>query len=60
MIGFFKDQSTDLAKAYLEVAAGIDDIPFGITSDDGVLGEYNAKCGTIILFKKVSVICLSS
>lgn len=54
VIGFFKDQTTDLAKAFLEVAAGVDDIPFGISSDDGVFGEYDAKCGTIVLFKKVS------
>lgn len=53
VLGFFKDQTTDLAKAFLEVAAGVDDIPFGISSDDGVLGEYEAKTGTIVLLKKV-------
>lgn len=61
VIGFFKDQTTDAAKAFLEVAAAIDDIPFGITSDDAVLKQYEASCGNIILFKKVrlSLIALS-
>lgn len=53
VIGFFKDQTTDLAKTFLDVAASIDDIPFGISSDDGVFGEYETKCGNIVLFKKV-------
>lgn len=53
VVGFFKDQSTELAKAFLEIAASVDDIPFGISSDDSVFGEYETKCGSIILFKKV-------
>lgn len=52
VIGFFKDQSSDKAKAFLSVAAGIDDIPFGITSEDAVYSQYEAQCGSIILFKK--------
>lgn len=34
------------------MASGIDDIPFGITSEDALYSEYDAKCGSIILFKK--------
>lgn len=52
VIGFFKDQSSTEAKAFLGVASGIDDIPFGITSEDALYTEYDAKCGSIILFKK--------
>lgn len=52
IVGFFKDQTSDTAKTFLSVASGIDDIPFGITSDDSIFTEYDAKCGTIILFKK--------
>ncbi|XP_057656523.1 protein disulfide-isomerase isoform X2 [Diorhabda carinulata] len=52
VIGFIKDQSTDLAKAYLEVASTIDDIPFAITSEDAVFENYEAKDDTLVLFKK--------
>jgi len=51
-VGFFKDQSSDAAKAFLAVANSIDDYPFGITSEESVYKEYDAKCGSIILFKK--------
>lgn len=36
----------------MEAAATTDDQPFGITSEEGVYNEYEAKCGSIILFKK--------
>ncbi|EFA00647.1 protein disulfide-isomerase [Tribolium castaneum] len=52
VIGFFKDQTTDKAKAFLAAAATIDDYPFGITSEDSVYKEYEAECGSIVLFKK--------
>ncbi|XP_074034328.1 protein disulfide isomerase [Leptinotarsa decemlineata] len=52
VIGFFKDQSTEEAKAFLGVAAAIDDIPFGISADDGVSSEYEAASDSIVLFKK--------
>lgn len=53
VVGFFKDQTTDAAKAFLGVAAGIDDIPFGITAEDSVSTQYEAQPDSIILFKKV-------
>lgn len=53
IIGFFKDQSTAKAKAFLEVAASVDDHPFAITSEDALYEEYGVKCGSILLFKKV-------
>lgn len=53
IIGFFKDQSSDSAKQFLAAASDIDDHPFGITSDEAIFKEYEAECGSIILFKKV-------
>lgn len=53
VIGFFKDQTSDKAKAFLAVANQVDDYPFGITSEDAVYAEYGAECGSIILLKKV-------
>ncbi|CAH1367000.1 protein disulfide-isomerase [Tenebrio molitor] len=52
VIGFFKDQTSDKAKAFLAVAANNDDQPFGVTSDDSVFKEHEAECGSIVLFKK--------
>lgn len=52
VIGFFKDQGTDLAKAFLAVASAIDDIPFGISENDEVSGNYEAQDGSIVLLKK--------
>ncbi|KAK6170122.1 hypothetical protein SNE40_018594 [Patella caerulea] len=52
VIGFFKDQESDAAKAFKEAASNIDDIPFGITSDDAVFKEYEVDRDAIVLFKK--------
>ncbi|KAJ8941275.1 hypothetical protein NQ318_016940 [Aromia moschata] len=52
LLDFFKDQSTDIAKAFLSVASTIDDIPFAVTSEDSILNEYEAKSDSIVLFKK--------
>ncbi|CAG9761478.1 unnamed protein product [Ceutorhynchus assimilis] len=52
VIGFFKDQSSDLAKAFLAVASAVDDIPFAITSSDDVFSNYEVQDGTVLLFKK--------
>lgn len=51
VIGFFKNRDSDKAKAYLAVAGGIDETPFGITGTESVFPEYEAEDGTIILFK---------
>ena len=51
VLGFFKDQETDGAKAFLEVAAGIDDIPFAITGADAVFGEYKIEGEAVVVFK---------
>lgn len=52
IIGFFKDQTSDKAKTYLDVASAIDDLPFAITSNEDVYKEYEAGCGSVIMFKK--------
>ncbi|KAK2584930.1 hypothetical protein KPH14_002525 [Odynerus spinipes] len=52
IIGFFKDQESEAAKAFLEVASSDDEYAFGITKADEVLKEYDAEDGSIILFKK--------
>lgn len=56
IIGFFKDQTSEEAKAFLSTATAVDDHPFGITSEEAVYNEYEAKCGSIILFKKVTIL----
>lgn len=50
--GFFKNQESDGAKAFLEVAASMDDIPFIVTSEDAVFGEYKVDNEAVVLFKK--------
>ncbi|XP_046342602.1 protein disulfide-isomerase 2-like [Haliotis rufescens] len=52
VVGFFKDEESDAAKAFLEAAGGIDDIPFGITSEDAVFKDNKVDKDSIILFKK--------
>lgn len=52
IIGFFKDQESESAKVFMDVANGIDDYAFGITSDEKVFAEYNVEDGKVVLFKK--------
>lgn len=52
VIGLFKDPSSADAKAFLEVAASIDDFPFVITSDDAIYKELELSKDGIVLFKK--------
>lgn len=51
-IGFFKDQTSEGAKAFLDVAGQMDDVAFGITSADALFGEYKLDKDGVILFKK--------
>lgn len=51
VVGFFKDRESDEAKTFLAIANAVDDYPFAITSSDDVYGQYEAKCGSIVLFK---------
>ncbi|CAH1794945.1 unnamed protein product [Owenia fusiformis] len=52
VIGFFKDDTNENAKAFLEAASGIDDIPFYITSNEDVAKENKAEGDAVVLFKK--------
>ncbi|XP_015793077.1 protein disulfide-isomerase isoform X1 [Tetranychus urticae] len=52
IIGFFKDQESDAAKAFLEVATQMDDHPFGITNSEAVFGEFSVSKDGVVLFKK--------
>jgi len=50
--GFFADLEGAAAKVFLEVAAQIDDLPFGISNDAAIMGEYGVEADTIVLLKK--------
>jgi len=53
VVGFFKDAESKEAKTFLEVAGGMDDLPFGISSNADVIGEFKPKGdNAIVLFKK--------
>jgi protein disulfide-isomerase A1 len=53
VIGFFKDVESAEAKEFLNVAGGMDDYPFAITSDAAVIAEYAVEGDAgVSLFKK--------
>jgi protein disulfide-isomerase A1 len=52
VIGFFKKDDSDKAKAFLDVAAALDETPFGITSDEAIYKEYTMKADGVLLLKK--------
>ena len=52
VIGFFKDQENAEAKAFLETADTMDDIKFGITSEDVVFSAFEVEENKIVLFKQ--------
>ncbi|XP_074593016.1 protein disulfide isomerase isoform X1 [Brevipalpus obovatus] len=53
IVGLFKDLESAPAKAYLEVAAIMDDYPFGVSSVDAVFKELDvSKDAAVLLFKK--------
>jgi len=51
LVGFFKDQESDGAKAFLEVASITDDMPFAITGADAVFSEYKIEGEAVVLLK---------
>lgn len=51
VVGFFKDQSSAAALAFVEAAGELDDIVFGITSEATVFSEYKVTRDTVVLFK---------
>jgi protein disulfide-isomerase A1 len=52
VIGFFKDQESEEAKAFLQVASGMDDVKFGITSEAEVFAEHKVVENGVVLLKK--------
>ncbi|KAG5853714.1 hypothetical protein ANANG_G00029060 [Anguilla anguilla] len=52
VIGFFKDAESEGAKAFMKAAEAIDDIPFGITSDDALFSKFELSKDGVVLFKK--------
>ena len=51
---FPQDQESKGAKAFLEVAAENDEVPFLITSTADLFKEYKVDGEGVVLFKKVS------
>ena len=52
VVGYFKEQASEQAKAFLEVAGSMDDVPFAITSDADVAKAVNLKDEGVVLLKK--------
>ncbi|XP_029008651.1 protein disulfide-isomerase [Betta splendens] len=52
VIGFFKDAESEGAKAYAKAAEAIDDIPFGIASEDSIYSKFEISKDGVVLFKK--------
>lgn len=54
VFGFFADQGTEKAKAFLNVAGMVDDQVFAIVTDEKVIDELEGKDQDVVLFKNVS------
>jgi len=52
VIGYFEDQTTDAAKAFLAAADSMDDYQFAITGDKAVAAEYEIEGEAVVLLKK--------
>ncbi|XP_064639439.1 protein disulfide-isomerase-like isoform X2 [Lineus longissimus] len=52
VIGFFKDPASADAKLFNEVASSMDDVRYGITSQDSVYTHYKMDQDGVILLKK--------
>jgi len=51
IIGFFDDETTDAAKAFLAAAGSLDDFQFGISSAADVRAEYKVEGEAVVLIK---------
>ena len=56
VIGFFKDQTSDAAKAFLGAAEEQETLYFGISTSQAVADALEAKLDTVVLFKKVRAV----
>jgi len=52
VIGFFKDAESEDAKAFIKAAESVDEIPFGMTSEDAVYSKFEVSKDGVVLFKK--------
>uniref|UniRef100_A0AAZ3PA79 protein disulfide-isomerase n=1 Tax=Oncorhynchus tshawytscha TaxID=74940 RepID=A0AAZ3PA79_ONCTS len=52
VIGFFKDAESEGATAFLKAAEAVDDVPFGITSNEAVFSKFEVSKDGVVLFKK--------
>lgn len=50
-----QDAESAAAKAFLDVAAETDDLPFAITSNSDVFAEFKVTGDSVVLFKKVCI-----
>merc|ERR1712038_2068338 len=50
--GLFSDLESAAAKAFIEVAAATDDLPFGISDAADVKAEYGVDADSVVLLKK--------
>ena len=51
IVGFFKDQDSEQAKAYKMAVKDYEEYPCGITSDLEAAAKHDAKDGQVVLFK---------
>ncbi len=51
-----QDVESEDAKAFIKTAEAVDDIPFGITSDDAAFSKFEVAKDGIVLFKKVHIL----
>ncbi len=51
-----QDVESEDAKAFVKTAEAVDDIPFGITSDDAVFSKFEVAKDGVVLFKKVHIL----
>ncbi|XP_011208094.1 protein disulfide-isomerase [Bactrocera dorsalis] len=51
VVGFFKSQESDEAKAFISVANALDTFVFGLITEDELISHYEAKDGAVVLFK---------
>lgn len=48
-----QDVESEGATAFIKAAEAIDDIPFGLTSEDAVFSKFEVTKDGVVLFKKV-------